>query len=63
MEAKNNVLEVVLKHVQEKDGRRFLPCAEAFKIAAMLSVDLHVIGRTCNVNNIKIGQCQLGCFK
>lgn len=63
MEAKDSVLEAILKHTRERDGSAFLPCEEAFKIAAELSVDMHTIGRTCNINKIKIGQCQLGCFK
>ncbi len=63
METKDSVLEAILKHTQERDGSVFLPCKEAFKIAAELSVDMYTIGRACNVNKIKIGQCQLGCFK
>ncbi|NLV43983.1 MAG: hypothetical protein GXY07_05745 [Candidatus Hydrogenedentes bacterium] len=63
METKDAVLEAILKHIREREGSSFLPCEEAFKIAADLSVDMHTIGRTCNINKIKIGQCQLGCFK
>jgi len=44
------------------DGRLVLPCAVAFELAREKGIDILEIGRVCNANNIKIVQCQLGCF-
>lgn len=43
-----------------KDGR--LPCARAFKIAKEEGVSAGEIGKVANRLNIKITNCQLGCF-
>lgn len=48
---------------QEPDGRRKLPCSEAFELAKRFDVKIVEVGRICNRNNIKICKCQLGCFK
>jgi hypothetical protein len=42
------------------DGR--LPCAEAFKIAKKLKVAPRQVGDAANELDIKIANCQLGCF-
>jgi hypothetical protein len=42
------------------DGK--LPCALAFKIAKKLKVTPRQVGETANKLNIKIVNCQLGCF-
>ncbi len=39
-----------------------LRCADALAIARDLEVQTAVIGRMCNELDIKIVQCQLGCF-
>ncbi|HEY48448.1 MAG TPA: hypothetical protein G4O13_00200 [Dehalococcoidia bacterium] len=39
-----------------------LPCAIAFKIAKKLKVSPRQVGDTANRLNIKIANCQLGCF-
>ena len=39
-----------------------LPCAVAFKIARKLKVTRRQVGNTANKLNIKIVNCQLGCF-
>jgi len=43
-----------------KDGK--LPCALAFKLSAELGVSLKDIGAFCNAEDIRIKNCQLGCF-
>jgi hypothetical protein len=55
--------EIIKKAAVDDNGRRKLSCAEAFKIAAEHSVSLRDIGRICNEEQIKIRECQLGCFK
>jgi hypothetical protein len=47
----------------ERDGRIVLRCADAFTIAEEHSVEVGVIGQICNDINVRIVQCQLGCFK
>ncbi len=39
-----------------------LPCAVAFKIARKLKVSPKQVGDAANRLNIKISNCQLGCF-
>ncbi len=43
------------------DDRR-LSCSDAFRIAHDLDVPPAVVGRVCNELQIKISDCQLGCF-
>lgn len=43
------------------DGK--LPCAKAFKLAEEHGVSLADIGKTANEVKVKIGHCQLGCFR
>ena len=62
---KNNediVNMVINKSFKDKEKVK-LPCAAAFKIAEQFEVKLSEIGRICNEQNIKISNCQLGCFK
>ena len=47
----------------DRDGKKILPCDEAFRLADELQVDLMDIGRICNRIDVKIARCQLGCFK
>ena len=42
------------------DGR--LPCAMAFKIGRKLKVNPRKVGDMANGLNVKISNCQLGCF-
>ena len=39
-----------------------LPCAVAFKIARKLKCTPREVGDTANKLNIRIANCQLGCF-
>jgi len=39
-----------------------LTCEKAHDLARELNVSLQEIGAVCNVLNIKISACQLGCF-
>jgi hypothetical protein len=47
----------------EIDEKQKLTCGKAFQLAEQHSVSLKEIGDCCNENNIKIANCQLGCFK
>ena len=63
MHAEEALLEAVNTLAVEREGRRTLRCADAFKLAETLGVELPAITRVCNAHRIKIVQCQLGCFK
>jgi len=46
---------------KSKDGK--LPCAMCFKIADDFSISRKEMGQILNEMNIRITQCQLGCFE
>lgn len=48
--------------VRIEDGRKQLSCARAHVLAEDLGVTLAEIGRYCQAQDIKITDCQLGCF-
>lgn len=43
-----------------KDNK--LPCAKAFQLSKELDLSIRAIGEFCNEENIRIKNCQLGCF-
>ncbi len=63
MSRKSKLVEAVIEAASEIDGRKKLPCAEAFQLAGRFSVKVLEIGHVCNAKNIRICNCQLGCFK
>lgn len=46
---------------KSKDGK--LPCAACFKIAEDFGISKKEMGEILNEINIRITQCQLGCFE
>jgi hypothetical protein len=63
MDEEKELVNAVLKRLQDVDGARKLSCAEAFELAQEFQVKVGLIGRICNQQNIKICKCQLGCFR
>ena len=63
MSAQEQLLDAIRKVAGERDGRVTLACADAFKLAAERGCELLDVARVCNANNIKIVECQLGCFQ
>jgi len=53
----------VIAAARESDGKKRLSCQIAFDLAEKFDVTRKTVGQTCNDNNIKITNCQLGCFK
>jgi len=51
--------ETILK--KAKEGK--LPCAQCFKIAEDFGISKREMGKILNEIEIKISQCQLGCFE
>jgi len=58
-----DLVEAVVAQTYEENGRKKLACADAFKLAKKHKVKLGEIGEICNRQNIRICNCQLGCFK
>lgn len=59
---KETIKAKVLEAAKEEEGKKKLSCAQAFKIASDLQVPVKQIGDCCNENEIKLKNCQLGCF-
>ena len=53
----------VIAATGESDGKKRLSCQTAFDLAEKFGVSKKTLGQACNDNNIKITNCQLGCFK
>lgn len=53
----------VIKMILEKAVDKKLPCRTAFDIAESAGWPKMKIGELLNEMEIKIGSCQLGCFK
>jgi len=53
-------LEEAIKS-KAKEGK--IPCAVCFKIADDLGISKKDLGKVLNESNIRISQCQLGCFE
>ena len=62
MKVSEELIAAVKSASEEIEGRLMLSCNSAFKVAHQFQVDLKTIGRICNQQNIKVGNCQLGCF-
>lgn len=60
---KEELTATVMDAAVEVDGKKKLFCAKAFQLSQTYNIPLKDIGECCNDNNIKISQCQLGCFK
>jgi hypothetical protein len=66
MDRKKQLIDAVLKSANNgpnSSDRKSLTCAKAFKLAKEFETDVIEIGRLCNQHNIRICNCQLGCFK
>lgn len=57
------LVDAVIKSATENNGRKKLSCAEAFRLADRFGAKVLEIGHICNANDIRITNCQLGCFK
>ncbi len=64
MEKNNDKLINAIITLSFKDGNKIkLTCDSALKIAEQFRVKPLVVGNICNNKNIRLCQCQLGCFK
>lgn len=60
--AKEQLRETVKERIKKEAPKLRLSCAKAFVIAADTGLSQAVLGELCNELEVKITQCQLGCF-
>lgn len=58
----DDLIRAVLERAKEAGGVKKLSCGEAFRLAEEFEAEIIRIGRICNQHNIRICECQLGCF-
>lgn len=54
--------EEISKGLKKRAVNNEITCSECFKMADELKVSLFEIGEVANELNIKVRNCQLGCF-
>jgi hypothetical protein len=59
----NALRKLVLEAALEREGRKTISCARAFRLHQQQNIPLAEIGRICDENDIRICACQLGCFR
>jgi hypothetical protein len=55
-------IKEVKARIQEAAPNGKIPCASAFRLAEELGMTRSKLGELLNELNVKIIQCQLGCF-
>ncbi len=63
MKDKKELVDAVMKKTFKDGDKVKLKCSYALKIAAEFGVAPMEVGNICNENNIRLTDCQLGCFK
>ena len=58
----DKLTDAVLERAVEAGGEKKLRCPQAFELARELNVAVVEIGRICDQQDVRICQCQLGCF-
>jgi len=60
---RKEMTRAVLAAAREENGRRYLKCAEAWRLAGKFGVKPVEIGRLCQQHDVKVTACQLGLFR
>ncbi|MCK4537650.1 MAG: hypothetical protein KAV42_02505 [Candidatus Krumholzibacteria bacterium] len=60
---REKLTELIRENALERDGKKVMPCPKAFMLSREYGVSLKQIGECCNEADIRISNCQLGCFK
>jgi len=58
----NTLKETLLKATVQRDGKPIITCKKVLRLAEQFNVTPRRVGNLCDRENIKIRQCQLGCF-
>lgn len=59
---KKKTEEALLARVKKRDDKMYISCKDAIKISEDLGIAPIETGKLCNEMDIKIENCQLGCF-
>ncbi len=57
-----NIAAAIRLAATEEEGRTTIRCAEAFALARRNGVSIAELGAVCEELDVRITQCQLGCF-
>ncbi len=57
------LLDAIMKKTYKDGDKTKLTCASALQLARQLGVKPSEVGAMCNEHNIRISNCQLGCFE
>ena len=63
MKEQSELIEAVIQAARDVKGQKRLACVESFRLAERFGVEKMEIGRVCNAHEIRISNCQLGCFE
>ena len=63
IQQKEELKKMIEEIAVDVNGKMKIPCKKAFALSKEKDVSLKIIGDVCNEQNIRIGQCQLGCFQ
>ncbi|HNW98375.1 MAG TPA: hypothetical protein PKK00_08200 [Bacteroidales bacterium] len=59
---RKKIEEAIKAKIIAKEGKQYIPCATALKIAEDLHAPTSEVGKVCDDMKVKIMKCQLGCF-
>ena len=59
----SELVQAILAESFDEGDKKKLNCAKAFELAAKFDVSKKQVRQLCDDNNIKIANCQLGCFE
>lgn len=59
---RKKIEDALLSKAKPKEGKMYINCKDAIKIADDLGITPIEAGKICNELKIKIKNCQLGCF-
>jgi hypothetical protein len=59
---RKKIEEALLAKAKPKEGKLYINCKDAIKIAEDIGVAPIETGKVCNELKIKINNCKLGCF-
>ncbi len=58
----DNIRKKIKEYAIEKDGKVKLKCGDAFNIAEELGKKPGEVGKVCQIDDVRIIGCTLGCF-
>jgi hypothetical protein len=62
MSSNKELIKAINTAAQLEGDRKYLSCAQAFALAKKFEATIGEVGDICNTEEIKLKECQLGCF-